>query len=304
MKPTFLKTIWAALCVLVAIGLYGCSGQKDGKSGSELAASAPQTSASVIPNASGTQWEYIVVSYGKTLFGAPDKTLAYRGLGLPEGQEGTTLQKSLDILGRFGWETVAFVGQIGGDQQVVLKRKFDRSRAADESQAIAKNKEVYLKDLADILERQERRAQSEAKAAETSGGDGKLIELDAAERARVVRERMTKLQETAKAAIAQSELAQIGVFSYSPITNYSVDLTITVEVDLTAQFLKNGNSYSQKEVNDYLNKLSGKVRGINIPIDGQGDITWKLNGFLTHHGKKDQVSTASARYIGVLKSWY
>ena len=260
-------------------------------------------SANVFPNAIGTQWEYIVVSYGKTLFTEPDKTLAYRGLGLPVGQEGTGLQKSLDILGRFGWETVAFVGQIGGDQQVVLKRKFDRSRAADESQAIAKNKEVYLKDLADILERQERRAQSEAKAAETSGEDGKLIELDAAERARVVRERMTKLQETAKATIAQSEFAQLGVFSYSPISNYSNDLTITVEVDLTAQFLKNGNSYSKIEVDEHLKKLSVKVRTLSIPVDGRGDISWKLNGFFTHHGKKEQVGRGTAFYSAVLRSW-
>jgi len=48
------------------------------------------------------QWEYIVVSYGKTLFASPQKTLAYRSIGLVAGQEAPDLENSLDILGRFG----------------------------------------------------------------------------------------------------------------------------------------------------------------------------------------------------------
>jgi hypothetical protein len=44
------------------------------------------------------QWEYLVVSYGKTLFGGPDKTLAYRSIGLvATAQEASEIQQSLYI---------------------------------------------------------------------------------------------------------------------------------------------------------------------------------------------------------------
>lgn len=105
------------------------------------------------PVSAEQKWEYIVVSYGKTEFGAPQKTLAYRPIGLPNGQEAQDLQNSLDILGRFGWEAVAFVGSIGGDQQIVLKRKYDKSRIVSEREAIARGAQLYIKDMADILER-------------------------------------------------------------------------------------------------------------------------------------------------------
>ncbi|MFX1679204.1 DUF4177 domain-containing protein [Mitsuaria sp. CC2] len=95
------------------------------------------SSGSVAIPASDQMWEYVVVSYGKTLFGAPQKTLAYRTLGLPDGQEGSDLQKSLDILGRFGWELVSVVGAIGGDQQLILKRRFDRVRSNGERAVLA-----------------------------------------------------------------------------------------------------------------------------------------------------------------------
>ena len=76
------------------------------------------------------QWEYIIVCFGKTAFENPQKTLAYRTLGVSGGNEGAALEANLDIMGRFGWEVVAIVGAIGGDQQIVLKRKYDKLRSA------------------------------------------------------------------------------------------------------------------------------------------------------------------------------
>ena len=100
-----------------------------------------------------TQWEYIVVSFGKTLFDIPEKTLAYKELGIDTGNESISLQTNFDILGRFGWELVSITGAIGGDQQAIFKRKYEKQRSENEYGWILTGKEIYIKDLQDILER-------------------------------------------------------------------------------------------------------------------------------------------------------
>jgi len=99
------------------------------------------------------QWEYLVVSFGKTEFSTPEKMLAYKIVGVIDGTESTTLQGKIDILGRFGWELINTVGAIGGDQELIFKRKYDRIRTANEYGLIKSGKEVYIKDLQDIIER-------------------------------------------------------------------------------------------------------------------------------------------------------
>ena len=125
------------------------------------------------------KWEYIVVSYGKTEFGGPQKTLAYRPIGLPNGQEAQELQSSLDILGRFGWEAVAFVGAIGGDQQIVLKRKYDKNRIVSEREEISRGAQLYIKDMADILEREQNLREAARRAEDEERNKPHLIDLDA-----------------------------------------------------------------------------------------------------------------------------
>ena len=78
------------------------------------------------------EWEYLVVSYGTTYFTDPvlnlegeagaSKILLLSELGITLPREATELQRDIDVLGRFGWELVAVVGTIGGDQQIVFKR--------------------------------------------------------------------------------------------------------------------------------------------------------------------------------------
>lgn len=73
------------------------------------------------------QWEYLVISPGSisfSLVGAeppPEKFDEVAGLvRLLRYSGGATTY--LDVLGLVGWELVAVVGSIGGDQQYVLKR--------------------------------------------------------------------------------------------------------------------------------------------------------------------------------------
>jgi hypothetical protein len=50
--------------------------------------------------------------------------------------EAVSLQQSMDVLGRFGWELVGVVGSAGGDQQLVIKRVFDAQRSAADADQI------------------------------------------------------------------------------------------------------------------------------------------------------------------------
>ena len=72
------------------------------------------------------QWEYLVLSESPTFYvGARIDTPLHKPV-LEEGQtvrEAIYLQVHLDNLGKQGWELVAVVGAIGGDQEFVFKRR-------------------------------------------------------------------------------------------------------------------------------------------------------------------------------------
>lgn len=65
------------------------------------------------------EWEYLVVSKGKVYFYDPTNK---QPESKPFSSEATTTQSALDALGAEGWELVAVVGVIGGDQEFILKR--------------------------------------------------------------------------------------------------------------------------------------------------------------------------------------
>ena len=84
---------------------------------------------------SAKQWEYLVISFGKTLFTDPtdnpetkavglSKLLSYSKAGVVSAQEALGTQSQMDTLGKFGWELIDIVGAIGGDQEMVFRRAF------------------------------------------------------------------------------------------------------------------------------------------------------------------------------------
>lgn len=256
--------------------------------------------APVAPAPADAQWEYLVVSYGKTLFGSPEKTLAYRSIGLvATAQEATEIQRSLDVLGRFGWEVITIVGTIGGDQQIVFKRRYDKARAANEATAILKGKDLYLKDLVDILER-ERRVREEAQAAaEAERSKPRLIELDAQsaeqDRRRITAERQEKLT-AALATVpwgAKSTLSVFGSYEYT---------SISVKADLTDEFLVNGNSYRRSDVTKWLSKTAGPFFKSAVSTIG-GDVSITIEAFVNFNGKAEKVGEQKLRYSSILGRW-
>jgi hypothetical protein len=97
-----------------------------------LAALATAQTAARPKISSSTQWEYLVISLGKVYFSNPvsdpdakssglSKLLSFSEAGLITAQEGLSTQKSMDSLGKFGWELVGVVGAIGGDQETFSK---------------------------------------------------------------------------------------------------------------------------------------------------------------------------------------
>lgn len=246
------------------------------------------------------QWEYLVVSYGKTLFGSPEKTLAYRAIGLnATAQEATEIQRSLDVLGRFGWEMVTIVGAIGGDQQIVFKRRYDKSRVAGEANAILKGKELYLKDLVDILEREQRVREQAQSAAEAERNKPRLIELDAQaleeQRRRISAERTEKV------------LAAIRTEPWGAKSNLklyaSADFTsIDIKIDVTDDLLQNGNSYSKSDANNWLLlKAAPALKQVASTFPGSIYIT--LEALITFNGKTEKVAERKTNYSSVLRRW-
>lgn len=126
------------------------------------------------------QWEYLVVSFGKTTFANPvsdpelkqgglSKVLFYSNAGIASASEAVTVQQQMDTLGRFGWELVNIVGTIGGDQQMVFKRQFDPNRSEKEATLIKAEGERLAE------------AKRKAKLQEQKPTD-ELVDLDAVER--------------------------------------------------------------------------------------------------------------------------
>jgi|GEM_PF-2375248 len=269
------------------------------------AQSKTQPPTTPIPSASTygeSQWEYLVVSYGKTLFGSPEKTLAYRSIGLAAtAQEANEIQQSLDILGRFGWEIVTVVGAIGGDQQIVMKRRYEKTRVANEGIGILKGRELYLKDLIDILERGKKvREESEAAAIATRN-QPKLVDLDAKE----AEERRMKLASDLDAKLkrilssiqgVKDPLVSVRVLDSEGKYNY-----VEIKTDSTDVLLKDGNTYRATEAKSWLLSVLNNIKVSIGPYGNNIDIS--VSAYINFNGKSEKVSEQKIRYSEILKRW-
>jgi hypothetical protein len=250
-----------------------------------------------------TKWEYLVVSYGKTFFGSPEKTLAYRSIGLAAtAQEANEIQQSLDILGRFGWEVITVVGAIGGDQQIVLKRIYDKNRAANEGLAILAGRELYLKDLVDILERARRVREASEAANAAARNQPKLVDLD--EKEAEERRAQWTLELTSKVKAALADIAGVkdptlSARVFGPIGEYK---SVEIKIDLTGLMLKDGVNYRASEVKNWLDQvlLATLKRVLGNP-GGSLDIT--ASAVINFNGKAEKVGEQKARYSSILKRW-
>lgn len=249
------------------------------------------------------QWEYLVVSYGKTLFGSPEKTLAYRSIGLAAtAQEANEIQQSLDILGRFGWEVITVVGSIGGDQQIVLKRRYEKTKVANEGLAILRGRELYLKDLIDILERGRKiREESEA-AAIAARNQPRLVDLDAKESEEKRMQLTAELNAKVKSALNEIQGAKDPSVSARVLDSAGKYSYVDIKIDLTDLMLKDGGNYRASEVRNWLNStLIPTLKRAFNSVSGSLDITVTAN--INFNGKVEKVGEQKTRYSDILKRW-
>lgn len=256
------------------------------------------------PQVSDQQWEYIVVSYGKTLFESPQKTLAYRTLGLSaaNANEATDLQSALDLMGRFGWEVVTIVGAIGGDQQILLKRKYDKTRSANEYGMILRGKELYLNDLADIIERSNRLAEEAKRQAEAERNRPRLIDLDALDEQAAREKKLVALEGSYTEALQRTELAPNSTISVKYKYMFSNDINVDIRTDLTSQFLKNGNGYRRKEVAAYLKRQIQRYRFKDPLLEKYDGVKISVTGFIRFNGTEVNVGRYETS-TSVLDRW-
>lgn len=197
------------------------------------------------------QWEYLVVSFGKTLFANPDrdpeakqiglsKLLTYSQAGVLSASEAMLTQKQMDSLGHYGWELVSVVGAIGGDQQMVFKRAFDPTQSQREAVMI---REEGVRLLAAQKAAAERLARAVKEPSE------ELVDLDAVERAtatEVNRQTEERRLTDAIASIKQYNTSDVKIVSTANGPKAS-SVTANVSIDGTETLLQDSNKYRSSE---------------------------------------------------------
>lgn len=256
--------------------------------------------------ASQAQWEYLVISFGKVYFSDPmtdpeakssgfSKLLSFSQAGIVIAQEGLTTQRSMDTLGKFGWELIGIIGAIGGDQEMIFKRPYDENRSKQEEELIKQEGENLRK----LLEEDRAKSLKAVPATE-------LVDLDEAERIEA-RNANRKAQEerfrTAVTSITSIPLKVKSVLSNS----YSAtdpDLTATLVLDGTSQLLSDGNKYrsnTAKGLAESTLKVIISAAGVKErqSYGGASDIAYLLGKVkvtvqvvITHNGKEKIVATA------------
>lgn len=244
-------------------------------------------------SASNEKLEYMVVSFGKANFSQlRSKAMAYWDDGISKGTYGAShYEEDLDILGQHGWEVATILGAIGGDQQVMLKRPYDKSRTDAEIKEVEKNSALALQGLLGSLMKQD-----EAKAAtELVVKEPELIELDSLEA------RQKKEREEVKSSEQLTQIAKTYVNSltkYKPIdwsVSYSnfkyTNSKIFLTFDITKDYLLNENTYRKSQVDGFLKSFDSTLK--NIPqLDGK-DIDIGLTANIIYSGKTFKVGSAT-----------
>ena len=236
-----------------------------------------------------TEWEYLVVSFGKTYFSWPlnasekqlglSKLRAFSDAGIlvAAAQEATSTQAQMDALGRYGWELVGVLGAIGGDQQMVFKRPFDAERSAKEAALIA--------------EEGRRLAQAE-KEVEVQPTDA-LVDLDAAEAQAADAQRGQAIRGAISTLQHDYEVADVEV---RPLESRPGTMIVQVTIDGTSPLVKVAGKYRKSEAVALATKFIGELLGpANLTTDmlegfsPPAEVLVYVHVAITHSGRRQVV---------------
>ncbi|GAA0523901.1 hypothetical protein [Deinococcus depolymerans] len=270
------------------------------------AAPTPAPTVKVSPDG---QWEYLVISFGKTYFSSAadiaakqsgqGKLMLFGPLGGVVASEALDVQAQVDTLGRYGWELITVLGAIGGDQEWVFKRRFDPARAASEAAQIKKEGAA----LAAAREQAAKDAAAKVPATE-------LVDLDAQE-ARAKRDATEKAVRDGVAARLTLpgwptvKLDTSGLYVYSTSSGgVNTSGSVTVTLDATPRALS-GNTYRGSQVTalieEYLRTLAAQGRSVeksNYSSCVNGGTAFKVAASVKFNGEWREVSASylSATY--------
>lgn len=236
------------------------------------------------------QWEYLVVSYGKTLFGHPAKTKDYFPLTRHIASEAVDLQTSLDGLGSLGWELVSIVDAIGGDQQLVLRRKYEPSRSKTDSIAIAKQMDKLI---AEYSTQAKKEADEKLRLEKLTATKKAPIDLDAVDSSASYEKARTDaigyINDLSTSINSDNIVSRI--VTYDNALGY----TVTCQFDLTRDYLKNVNEYRKSEIDQNLFEVLDQVT-----VDAEKlsiyELTVLLEAYLSIDGKRYKVSDLSKKW--------
>jgi len=247
---------------------------------------------------SESQYEYLVVSFGKTYFSElRSKTMAYWDQGISKTAQGaTSFEKDLDILGQHGWEVVSILGAIGGDQQVTLKRLREDARTSSELRTIDENSEKVVNGILESLLAEEEKAKKKEVSVEI-----KLIELDSYEAEQAKLKKQSELETAATSFLNNLKNKPNEITFKWEADSYSKKDKVRIELkyDVTKECLININQYRQSEVEQLLNSYGEPIKTIPIPKDSLTYVS--LDGYITYMDKEFHVGNIN--YIDYYGNW-
>jgi len=221
---------------------------------------AAQAPVSKQPVSSATQWEYLVVSFGKAYFTDPlsseakeaglSKVRAFTEAGMLMADEATDIQSRLDKLGQFGWELVGVVGAIGGDQEFILKRQYDPARSEKETELVQAEGKRLRQVAAELAAKQ---------ATETAEA---LVDMDAVEKAARDESKRSELEKQLREVISSGNYSLVDM--HVPVKDY-----VMITIDGSSQLLKDGNKYRASEARSLAQSI---VTGIATSLGLTSDI--------------------------------
>jgi hypothetical protein len=228
------------------------------------------------------QWEYLIVSYGKTSFVSVSESVADGSSKLTAfkefsellyGSEAISTQEKLDILGRLDWELVSVVGAIGGDQQFVLKRPRNVNRAEIELlvaselketlEAEKKTKDKAAELYAKILEERKQALEEREKAS--------LVDLDTMEKSAAKKAEDERIFGIIRQCLIESGVKQNEVIEtqYGEVlvkeisikkTDYRSGYKFNIEIDGSAALVKEGRKYRSSQCQSIAEMIVTKIK--------------------------------------------
>lgn len=275
---------------------------------------ASQAAAQTAVQAAEQEWEYLIVSYGETRFANPfldpdssnasfSKVQLFSDLGVTLPSEAITLQRNVDILGRFGWELITVVGTIGGDQQLVFKRPYDEQRSAEEAARIQAEREELIAAYNESRTETAPRVEQERP---------RLVDLDAAERAQAINDRNVRDANNVRAVIeraAQSgfPLPELSIEGRAFSPDSSPSVTVRVTQDVTSEALVGAGQYRKSLVDEAVDAFREALVGAGFVVPPssaglcygsapRGSVTVTIKTVINHDGVTSDVGSYRTDY--------